>query len=410
MAPQNAMPQRITFSDSSWHVPDQAQVGYIIGDGIGGDITPVVLDILNAAVEQAYHGKKKLLWQEIVVSEKAVTQGKELLPEEALKQISDLRIVLKGPLTTPIGGGHRSLNVTLRQKLDLYACVRPVRWFEGVPNPMKHPEKLNVVIFRENTEDVYTGIEWKEGSPEAEQLIDFLHKKMQVTVRKDSGLGIKPISITGTKRLVRAAIRYAIAQNRGSVTLVHKGNIMKYTEGAFMEWGYQVATEEFAGQVVLESDYTPESLGKIIVKDRLADAIFPQLLLRPEEYDVIAAPNLNGDYLSDAAAAQVGGLGMAPGANINYEIGIAVFEATHGTAPKYAGQDKANPGSLLLSGVMMLELMQWQEAADLIVAALTKTIQQKKVTYDLARQLENAKELSTSEFGKAVVENMGENA
>lgn len=400
------MPQRVTFSDSSWHVPDQAQVGYIIGDGIGEDITPVVLDILNAAVEQAYHGKKKLLWQEILVSEKAVAQGKELLPEEALKQISDLRIVLKGPLTTPIGGGHRSLNVTLRQKLDLYACVRPVRWFDGVPNPMKHPEKLNIVIFRENTEDVYTGIEWKEGSPEAEQLIDFLHKKMQVTVRKDSGLGIKPMSLTGTKRLVRAAIRYAIAQNRASVTLVHKGNIMKYTEGAFMEWGYQVATEEFAGQVVLESDYTPESLGKIMVKDRLADAIFPQLLLRPEEYDVIAAPNLNGDYLSDAAAAQVGGLGMAPGANINYETGIAVFEATHGTAPKYAGQDKANPGSLLLSGVMMLELMQWQEAADLIVAALTKTIQQKKVTYDLARQLENAKELSTSEFGKAVVENM----
>lgn len=400
------MPQRVTFSDNSWHVPDQAQVGYIIGDGIGEDITPVVLDILNAAVEQAYHGKKKLLWQEILVSEKAVAQGKELLPEEALKQISDLRIVLKGPLTTPIGGGHRSLNVTLRQKLDLYACVRPVRWFEGVPNPMKHPEKLNVVIFRENTEDVYTGIEWKEGSPEAEQLIDFLQKKMQVTVRKDSGLGIKPMSLTGTKRLVRAAIRYAIAQNRASVTLVHKGNIMKYTEGAFMEWGYQVAKEEFAGQVVLESEYTPESLGKIMVKDRLADAIFPQLLLRPEEYDVIAAPNLNGDYLSDAAAAQVGGLGMAPGANINYETGLAIFEATHGTAPKYAGQDKANPGSLLLSGVMMLELMQWQEAADLIVAALTKTIQQKKVTYDLARQLENAKELSTSDFGKAVVENM----
>ncbi len=395
---------KITFSHGQWNVPDQPEIGFIIGDGTGVDITPVVLKVLDAAVEKAYHGKRKILWQEIVAGEEALKQGKELLSDEALQQIKDLRVVLKGPLETPIGGGHRSLNVTLRQKLDLFACVRPVQYFSGVPNPMKEPEKLDVVIFRENTEDVYAGIEWKEGSPEALKVIEFLQKEMKKKVRHDSGIGIKPISITGTKRLVRAAIKYAIDNKRKSVTLVHKGNIMKFTEGAFKEWGYQVAAEEFADFVIKEGEDNPNN--KIIIKDRIADAMFQQLLLRPDEYDVIATTNLNGDYLSDACAAQVGGLGIAPGANINYEEGLAVFEATHGTAPKYAGQDKVNPGSVILSGVMMLELLGWKEAAEIIVKAMTKTIQQKKVTYDFARQMENAVLLKCSEFGDKIVENM----
>lgn len=395
---------KIIFSNEQWQVPDHPEVGFIIGDGTGIDITPVALRVLDAAVQKAYHGKKKILWQEIVVGEKALKQGKELLSEQALQQIKDLRVVLKGPLETPIGGGHRSLNVTLRQKLDLFACVRPVQYFPGVPNPMKHPEKLEVVIFRENTEDVYAGIEWKEGTAEAIKVIDFLEKEMKKKVRADSGIGIKPISITGTKRLVRAAIKYAIENKKKSVTLVHKGNIMKFTEGAFKEWGYQVAQQEFADYVVKEGEENPS--GKIIIKDRIADSMFQQLLLRPEEYEIIATTNLNGDYLSDACAAQVGGLGIAPGANINYEEGLAVFEATHGTAPKYAGQDKVNPGSVILSGVMLLELLGWKEAAELIVEVMTKTIQQKKVTYDFARQMENATLLKCSEFGEAVVENM----
>ncbi len=395
---------KITFSNGQWNVPDQPEIGFIVGDGTGADITPVALKVLDAAVQKAYHGKRKILWREIVAGEKALKEGKELLSDEALQHIQDLRVVLKGPLETPVGGGHRSLNVTLRQKLDLFSCVRPVQYFQGVPNPMKEPEKLNVVIFRENTEDVYAGIEWKEGTPEAQKLIDFLETEMKKKVRKDSGIGIKPISNTGTKRLVRAAIKYAIENKRKSVTLVHKGNIMKFTEGAFKEWGYQVAQEEFADFVIKEGENNPDN--KIVIKDRIADAMFQQLLLRPDEYDVIATTNLNGDYLSDACAAQVGGLGIAPGANINYEEGLAVFEATHGTAPKYAGQDKVNPGSVILSGVMMLELLGWKEAAEMVVKAMTKTIQQKKVTYDFARQMENATLLKCSEFGDAVIRNM----
>ena len=395
---------KITFSHGQWHVPDHPEIGFIVGDGTGVDITPVALKVLDAAVQKAYYGEKKILWQEILAGEKALQAGKELLSSEALQQIKDFRVVLKGPLETPVGGGHRSLNVTLRQELDLFACVRPVQYFSGVPNPMKEPEKLDVVIFRENTEDVYAGIEWKQGSEEAAKVIHFIEKEMKKNIRHDSGIGIKPISIMGTKRLVRAAIQYAIENKRKSVTLVHKGNIMKFTEGAFKEWGYQVAQEEFADQVVKEGEGNPS--GKIVINDRIADAMFQQLLLRPDEYDVLATTNLNGDYLSDACAAQVGGLGIAPGANINYEKGLAVFEATHGTAPKYAGQDKVNPGSEILSGVMMLELLGWKEAAELIVKAMTKTIQQKKVTYDLARQMDNATLLKCSEFGNAVIENM----
>jgi len=395
---------KITFSNGQWIIPGQPDIGFIIGDGTGVDITPVALKVLDAAVEKAYNGKKKILWQEIMAGEKALKEGKELLSDEALQQIKDLRVVLKGPLETPVGGGHRSLNVTLRQKLDLFACVRPVQYFPGVPNPMKEPEKLDVVIFRENTEDVYAGIEWKQGSEEAVKIIDFLEKEMKKKVRADSGIGIKLISITGTRRLVRAAIKYAIDNNRKSVTLVHKGNIMKFTEGAFKDWGYQVAQEEFAESVVKEGEENPDN--KTVIKDRIADSMFQQLLLRPDEYEIIATTNLNGDYLSDACAAQVGGLGIAPGANINYEEGMAVFEATHGTAPKYAGQDKVNPGSVILSGVMMLELLGWKEAAELIVKAMTKTIQQKKVTYDLARQMEDAALLKCSEFGDAIIGNM----
>lgn len=395
---------KISFHNNQFVVPDQPEIGFIIGDGTGLDITPVALKVLDAAVQKAYHGKRQILWKGIVAGEKSLKEGKELLSTEALQQIRDLRVVLKGPLETPVGGGHRSLNVTLRQELDLFACVRPVQYFPGVPNPMKEPEKLDVVIFRENTEDVYAGIEWKEGTAEAAKVIDFLEKEMDKKIRHDSGIGIKPISITGTKRLVRAAIKYAIENKRKSVTLVHKGNIMKFTEGAFKEWGYQVAQEEFADSVVKEGEENPS--GKIVIKDRIADAMFQQLLLRPEEYEVIATTNLNGDYLSDACAAQVGGLGIAPGANINYEEGLAVFEATHGTAPKYAGQDKVNPGSVILSGAMMLELLGWKEAAELVVKAMTKTIRQKKVTYDFARQMEGATLLKCSEFGEAIVENM----
>jgi isocitrate dehydrogenase len=380
---------KITFSNQ-WHIPNDPEIGFIIGDGIGTDITPTAMKVLDAAVQKAYQGEKQILWKEIFVGEKAVMQGKERLSEEALEHMKELRVVLKGPLTTPVGAGFRSLNVAIRQKLDLYACVRPVKYIPGTPNPMKHPEKLDVVIFRENTEDVYAGIEWKQGSVNVQKVHNFLTSEMGVRVRPDSGIGIKPISLTGTKRLVKAAIKYAIRQKKKSVTLVHKGNIMKYTEGAFKEWGYQVAQE----------------FPNMEVNDRIADAMFQQLLLRPDEYEVIATTNLNGDYLSDAAAAQVGGLGMAPGANINYETGLAVFEATHGTAPKYAGQDKVNPGSIIMSGVMLLELLGWQEAADIITTALTRTIQQKRVTYDLHRQMESATLLKCSEFGNAIIENM----
>lgn len=396
------MMTKITFENNQLIVPNNPEIGYIVGDGIGRDITPVALMVINSAVEKAYGGSKKINWQEIVVGEEAATQGKDYLSQEALNQIKELRVVLKGPLTTPIGKGYRSLNVAIRRKLNLYACVRPVRYISGVPSPLKNPEKLDVVIFRENTEDVYAGMEWKEGSEEARKMVSFLDKEMGVKVREGSGIGIKPISIDATKRLVQAAINYALKNNRSSVTLVHKGNIMKFTEGSFKEWGYQVS-EEFP-QLVKEGADSMD--GKILIKDRIADSMFQQLLLRPEEYDVIATTNLNGDYLSDLCAAEVGGLGLAPGANINYEKGIAVFEATHGTAPKYAGMDKVNPGSLILSGVMMLEHLGWQEAADMIRKALEKIILQKKVTYDLERQMEDAVLLRCSEFGKAIIENM----
>ncbi len=393
---------------------DFPTIGYITGDGTGKDITPVVIKILDAAVAKAYVGRKQISWQEILAGEKAIAAGKDLLPQESLEKIKQLKVVLKGPLETPVGGGFRSLNVTLRQELDLYACVRPVRYFIGVPAPVKHPEKLNVVIFRENTEDVYAGIEWKEGSSEAKKVISFLNQDMGKRIREDSGIGIKPMSLFASKQLVRSALRYALEHKRKSLTLVHKGNIMKYTEGAFKEWGYQVATEkEFSDKVISESELQASTTGatsKLIIKDRIADNMLQQILLRPEEYDIIATPNLNGDYLSDAAAAQVGGLGIAPGANINYEAGMAIFEATHGTAPKYAGQDKVNPGSLLLSGVMLLEWLGWKEAAEMVTKAFEKTIQQRVVTYDFARLLREEEvtvtEVKCSEFGEKVIQNL----
>lgn len=393
------MAEKIQYQDGEWIIPENPIIGYIEGDGIGVDITPAALKVINHAVDKAYG--RKIEWEEIIVSEKAQSQGKNLLPQESLDKIKDLKIILKGPLTTPVGGGHRSLNVSLRQIFDLYSCIRPVRWFEGVPSPVKQPEKLNVVIFRENTEDVYAGIEWESGSSDAKNIIDLIKSKNK-KIREDSGIGIKPISPTGSKRLVKAAIDYALQRGRKSVTLVHKGNIMKFTEGAFQRWGYDIA-KEYGDKVVFEEDGV-ESNGKVLIKNRIADAMFQQLLLRPSEYDVIATTNLNGDYLSDACAAQVGGLGLAPGANIG--DGIAIFEATHGTAPKYAGQDKVNPSSLILSGVMMLELIGWQEAADLIVRGIEKTIKNKTVTYDLERQMEGATLLKCSEFADAIIQNM----
>jgi len=346
---------------------------------------------------------------EIFAGEKANERYGSYLPDETLNAIREFKVAIKGPLTTPVGGGFRSLNVSIRQILDLYACVRPVRYLKGTPSPVKEPERLNIVIYRENTEDVYAGIEWKQGSDECRKVIQFLNEEMGRNIREDSGIGIKPISIFGTKRIVRAAIKYALRRGRKSVTLVHKGNIMKFTEGAFRDWGYELAREEFPDRVISEADLWERQNGQVkdgqvVIKDRIADSMFQQVLLRPDEYEVVTLPNLNGDYLSDAAAAQIGGLGMAPGANIGDEA--AVFEATHGTAPKYAGQDKVNPGSLILSGVMMLEHLGWQEAADRIVSAMEKTIQQKRVTYDLERQMEGATLLKCSEFAQAITENM----
>jgi len=387
--------------------PDHPIIPRIVGDGIGRDISKASLRVWDAAVETAYGGKRKIVWLDTPVGEEAQEKYGVFLPEDALKAITEFRVAIKGPLTTPVGGGFRSLNVTLRQKLDLYACVRPCRWYEGVPSPVKAPEKLDVVIFRENTEDVYSGIEYREGTDECKKVHRFLTGEMGANIRPDSGIGIKPISITGTKRLVAMAIRYAIERGRRKVTLVHKGNIMKFTEGAFRDWGYQVAKEEFGDITITEDELwknhngkAPE--GKIVINDRIADQMFQQVLLRPDEYEVIALPNLNGDYLSDACAAQVGGLGMAPGANIG--DGYALFEATHGTAPKYADKDMVNPGSLLLSGVMMLEYLGWQEAADLIVDAVEKTIAAKTVTYDLHRQMEGATKVSTSEYANHIIE------
>jgi isocitrate dehydrogenase len=397
--------REIEFIDGKFKVPDNPIIPFIEGDGTGPDIWRASRVVFDAAVERAYGGRRRVAWYEVLAGEKAHNAFNTWLPDDTLQAIKRFRVAIKGPLTTPVGGGIRSLNVTLRQLLTLYVCMRPVRYFPGVPSPMKHPELLDVVIFRENTEDVYAGIEWKQGTPEAAKMIEFLTREMGVKVRPDSGIGVKPISVEGSKRLVRRAIRYALENGRRSVTLVHKGNIMKFTEGAFRDWGYEVAKDEFADRCVTEAEcggQAPE--GKIIIKDRIADSMFQQVLLRPDEYDVLATPNLNGDYLSDACAAQVGGLGMAPGGNIGDEHGV--FEATHGTAPKYAGQDVVNPCSVILSGAMMFEFLGWKEAARLIEAGITETIRQKKVTYDLHRQMEGATRLKTSEFAREVVENM----
>ena len=401
--------QKITLSGTSLVVPNNPIIPFIEGDGTGRDIWKASQLVFDAAVEKVSKGSRKVVWYEVFAGEKAFQRFGSWLPDDTLTAIQEFRISIKGPLTTPVGGGIRSLNVTLRQVLDLYACVRPVRYFDGVPSPVKHPEKLSVVVYRENTEDVYAGIEWPAGSPEAQKLIAFLEKELGKKVRPDSGIGIKPISITATKNLVRRAIQYALENNRRWVTLVHKGNIMKYTEGAFRDWGYELAREEFASRTVTEEEVTtkydfkvPE--GKLLIKDRIADSMLQQILTRPDEYDVIATPNLNGDYLSDACAAQVGGLGIAPGANIG--DGCAVFEATHGTAPKYADKDVINPGSVLLSGCMMFEHMGWRDVAKTIEDAFAKTIQQKKVTYDLERLMTGATKLKTSEFARAIVENM----
>jgi isocitrate dehydrogenase len=407
---KNMAEEKIEMKDGKLVVPDEPIIPYIEGDGVGIDISPVMRKVVDAAVEKAYSGKKKIAWKKILAGEEAHKETGNYLPDETVSAIKEHLVAIKGPLTTPVGGGFRSLNVTLRQVLDLYCCVRPTRWFEGTPNPMKNPEKLNVVTFRENTEDVYAGIEWKEGTDEVKKVISFLGSEMGKKIREDSGIGIKPISVTGSKRLVAAAIQYAIDNGRKSVTLMHKGNIMKFTEGAFREWGYAVAKEKFADKTITEKEVAENGGsvpdGKVVINDRIADAMFQQILLRPDEYDVIATPNLNGDYISDACAAQVGGLGMAPGANINYTNGYALFEATHGTAPKHAGQDKVNPGSLLLSAAMMLEYLGWKEAARLVEKGLEEAIKQKKVTYDLERQIEGATLLKCSEFGNAIIENM----
>jgi isocitrate dehydrogenase len=401
----------IKISSRGLIVPNTPIIPFIKGDGIGPDIWNASVQVFDEAVRRAYKGKKRIDWLEIYAGEVAKDQFGEWLPMETLKAIKKYTVAIKGPLTTPVGGGFRSLNVALRQELDLYACIRPVRYFDGVPSPVKHPERLNVVIFRENIEDVYAGIEYKKGSKVARRLIDFIYAETGRKIRKDSGIGIKPISVTGTKRLVRRAIEYAIRTKRRVVTLVHKGNIMKFTEGAFCEWGYEVAREEFRKFIVTEDElYSSRKYrgklpkGKVLINDRIADAMFQQVLLRPDVYSVIATPNLNGDYLSDACAAQVGGLGMAPGANIGDKA--ALFEATHGTAPKYANKDMVNPGSLILSGVMMLEHLGWDKAANLIVDALQKTIGQKTVTYDLHRQMKGGRLLKCSEFAEAIINNM----
>jgi isocitrate dehydrogenase len=387
-------------------VPDDPIIPLIEGDGIGPDVTRAMRRVIDAAVHKAYGEDRRIVWFNVYAGKAASSIYNDLLPEDTLKAIGYFRIAIKGPLTTPVGGGYRSLNVAIRQKLDLFACIRPVKYISGVPAPVVAPEKMDVVIFRENTEDVYAGVEWERGTEEAEKVISFLNDNFGASIREDSGIGIKPISEFATKRLVRMAIRYAIDHHRRSVTLVHKGNIMKYTEGAFRDWGYQVAKEEFADRAIAEEELssTDSPTSRIVIKDRIADSMFQQVLTRPDEYDVIATPNLNGDYLSDACAAQVGGLGMAPGANLGE--GIAVFEATHGTAPKYAGRDMVNPSSLILSAVMMLEYMGWNEAADLVTDALSNTILQKRVTYDLERQMEGATKLSTSQFASAIIENM----
>lgn len=417
---------KITVTNGVLNVPDHATIPFIIGDGTGPDIWNAASRVIEAAVEKAYDGKKKINWLEVLAGEKAFNETGNWLPEETLDTIKEYLIAIKGPLTTPIGGGFRSLNVALRQELDLYTCLRPVRYFQGVPSPVKHPEDCDMVIFRENTEDIYAGIEYQKGSEEVQKLVNFLQNELgvdKIRFPETSGLGIKPISEEGTKRLVRAALNYTLEEGRKSLTLVHKGNIMKFTEGAFASWGYEVAEEEFGDKVFTWREYDrikdaegteaankaqsdAEAAGKIIVKDAIADIFLQQILTRPKEFDVVATMNLNGDYISDALAAQVGGIGIAPGANINYVTGHAIFEATHGTAPKYAGLDKVNPSSVLLSGVMMLEHLGWNEAAEMITDSIEKTIASKVVTYDFARLMDNAQEVSTSGFADELIKNL----
>ncbi|HOQ33565.1 MAG TPA: isocitrate dehydrogenase (NADP(+)) [Candidatus Hydrogenedens sp.] len=402
--------EKIIFKDGVIQTPDQPIIGFIEGDGIGPDIWKASKYLFDSAVEFCYGDKKKIAWMELYAGEKANKLANTYLPEETLEKIREYQITIKGPLTTPVGGGFRSLNVTLRQMLDLFACVRPVRYFPGVPSPVKNPADVDVVIFRENTEDVYAGFEFPSNSEEAKKLIHFCKKEFGWNIRPDSGIGIKPISEKGSKRLIRSAIKYALSHGRRSVTLVHKGNIMKYTEGAFMNWGYELVREEFADTAVCWSDCNGNPGDKLLVKDTIADIFLQQILTRPREFDVVATMNLNGDYMSDAIAAQVGGIGIAPGANINYENGYAIFEATHGTAPKYANLDKVNPSSLILSGVMMFEYIGWNEVAEVIIRALSKTYQDRIVTYDFARLTTGTQEVKCSEFAGAVVARLSKNA
>lgn len=418
--------EKITVANGILNVPDHPVIPFIIGDGTGPDIWAAASRVLDAAVDKAYNGQKSIVWKEVLAGEKAFDLTGEWLPQETLDVIKEYIIAIKGPLTTPIGGGIRSLNVALRQKLDLYTCLRPVRWFEGVPSPVKRPQDVDMVIFRENTEDIYAGIEYPQGSPEADKLMRFLLEEMgvdKIRFPQTSALGIKPVSEEGSKRLVRAAIEYALAKGLKSVTLVHKGNIMKFTEGGFKQWGYEVAETEYGDKVFTWNQYDDikdkdgieaadkaqkeaQAAGKIIIKDAIADIFLQQILTRPSEFDVVATLNLNGDYISDALAAQVGGIGIAPGANINYQTGHAIFEATHGTAPKYANLDKVNPSSVILSGEMMLRHLKWDEAADLIIRAMEKTIASKVVTYDFARLMEGACEVKCSKFADELIENM----
>ncbi len=405
--------QKITMTKGVLNVPDSPIIPFIEGDGTGPDIWAASVRVFNAAVEKAFKGKRKIIWKEVFAGEKSFKKSGEWLPEKTLDIIKEYLVAIKGPLTTPVGGGIRSLNVELRQLLDLYVCLRPVRYYQGVPSPVKHPQKTDMVIFRENSEDIYAGIEWMMGSQEVDKVKTFLQDEMGVTKIRfpyTTSIGIKPISKEGTERLVRAAINYAVRHKLPSVTLVHKGNIMKFTEGAFRDWGYQLAINEFGAKVIDGGPWcsfkNPETGKEVIIKDVIADAFLQQILTRPAEYSVIATMNLNGDYISDALAAIVGGIGIAPGANINYETGHAIFEATHGTAPKYAGQDKVNPGSLILSGVMMLDYIGWKESAQLIIEGLQKAILAKKVTYDFERLMEGAEKLKTSEFGNEIIKNM----
>jgi isocitrate dehydrogenase len=392
--------------DNRLIVPDHVTIPFIEGDGVGPDIWKASVEVFNAAVTKAYRGKRSIHWVEVLAGEKGYAQTGQWLPDETLASFKKYRIGIKGPLGTPIGGGIRSLNVAIRQKLDLYACIRPVKYIPGVPSPLKEPEKVDMIVFRENVEDLYAGIEWPAGTPEVTRVIDFLVKEMGQKVRSDSAIGIKPMSPFNSKRLIRKALRWALDYHCPSVTLVHKGNILKFTEGAFRDWGYELVQEEFANQTIREFELPADGNagGKVVIKDRITDAMFQQILLRPEEYSVLAMPNLNGDYMSDALAAQIGGLGMAPGANVG--DGSAVFEATHGTAPKYAGQDVINPGSVILSGVLMFDYLNWREVSELIRTGIQRTIQAKIVTYDLARQLKGATQVKCSEFGRAIIKNM----